>query len=243
MVYEGVWVEGNSEDLDANMNKATKSGFSGNWKSVTKVAKKEREERKERDMDDLRSFISQSVRSGMSNASGSLRGDASGGGGSQLNGSNNSSRKPSPYQSDRGRQQGKEKVNKMPWSDVNGFSGHYSGDVNSDHVPDGRGFMQYSNGVVEEGMFCNGVYQPPSGNDRGGYNDDGAGNQGVPSSSMSVWSLKSSPTMAFAQGGHNVFTGRPLGENGGNGSVMGAPTSVHLGGPSNNLYGNADRRY
>ena len=132
----------------------------------------------------------------------------------------------------------------MPWSDVNGFSGHYTGEVNSQNIPDGKGFMRYSNGVVEEGMFCNGVYQPPNRPSPPNlYHDDGDGDNGgggVPSSSMSVWSLKSSPTMAFAQGGHNVLTGNhSRGGGGGASSVIGAPTSVHLGG----LYGNLDRRY
>ncbi|KAL7533360.1 hypothetical protein ACHAXR_005179 [Thalassiosira sp. AJA248-18] len=128
----------------------------------------------------------------------------------------------------------------MPWSDVNGFSGQYTGEVNSNNIPDGRGYMQYSNGVVEEGLFCNGVYQPT--NDAVVMpSHDGLA---IPSSSMSVWSLKSSPTMAFAQGGHNVLTGHPGGGGGGaSGSVRGAPTSVHLGGPSG-MYGNMDsRRY
>jgi len=261
MVYEGIWTEGHSEDMDANMGKATKHGFSGDWKSGTKIAKKEREKRKEQDMDDLRSFISQSVRSGMSgtNASESVGGGTSlQGGGSQYNNSingNSNGRRPPPHsqqgQQGRPQQQTKEKVHKVPWSDVNGFSGHYTGEVNAQNVPDGRGFMQYSNGVVEEGMFCNGVYQPPTGppmqssfGSSGGLGGNDGGNQGVPSSSMSVWSLKSSPTMAFAQGGHNLLTGRPLGGNGGGGgssSVMGAPTSVHLGCPG--MYVNLDHRY
>lgn len=57
--------------------------------------------------------------------------------------------------------------------------------------------MHYSNGVVEKGMFRNGVYQPPNnptpaqssyGGDR---HDDEGTNHGD-----RVWSLKSSPTMA-----------------------------------------------
>lgn len=236
MVFEGIWKEGRAEDMDANMIKA-KEGFIGNWKTGTPAARKEREKRKEQDIDDLRSFISQSVRSGSTGPGG---GGSFLGGGSQYgsgnngsdngNGNNRNSRRPSP------RQQGgeaKEEVHQMPWSDVNGFSGHYTGEVNHDQIPDGRGHMQYSNGVVEKGIFCNGVYQPPDeppGQSPyvGGRGDSGM-NQGIgiPSSSMSVWSLKSTPTMAFAQGGHNVVTGkRPVG----GGSVMGAPTSVHLGG-------------
>ena len=140
----------------------------------------------------------------------------------------------------------------MPWSDVNGFNGVYTGEINSQNVPDGRGYMRYSNGVVEEGMFCNGVYQPPTGpapvqySEGYGDDDDGIDQEGgaVPSSSMSVWSLKSSPTMALNAGGHNVLTGQQQQQHnrtGGASSVIGAPSSVHLG-PSG-LYGNMDRRY
>ncbi|EJK53084.1 hypothetical protein THAOC_27543, partial [Thalassiosira oceanica] len=91
----------------------------------------------------------------------------------------------------------------MPWSDVNGFGGHYTGDVGRGGVPDGRGYMRYSNGVVEEGTFRNGVYHARP---RRGRRDDGDGGP-VPSSSMSVWSLKSSPTMAMGAGGAGVLGG------------------------------------
>jgi hypothetical protein len=183
MVYEGLWVEGQSEGMDHNMGRAKDSRF-GNWKTNTKAAKAERAKRKEEELEDLRSFISQSVRSGMTNASGSQQGERS------------SSMRSSASQSSHGgardqqgqqaqQQQPKDHVSEMPWSDVNGFSGHYTGEVNSQNVPDGSGFMQYTNGIVEEGLFCNGVYQPPS--------DPPERSGGVvPSSSMSVWSIKSS---------------------------------------------------
>jgi len=236
-VFEGLWWEGRADEMDAEMEK-TKEGFTGNWKDKTKMAKKDMEKRKEKDMDDLRSFISQSVRSGsVGGGGGSLMGGTGGQHGSD-NSSNINSRRPSPRQGGGTR---KEQVHEVPWSDVNGFSGHYSGEVNGDQIPDGQGSMRYSNGIVEKGTFCNGVYQPPSGpppkpiygTDQGG---EGKNQAGVPSSSMSVWSLKSSPTMAFVQGGHNVLTGqRPGGSGeggeGGESSVMGAPTSVHMGGP------------
>ena len=35
-------------------------------------------------------------------------------------------------------------VTDMPWSDVNGFNGVYTGEINSQNVPDGRGYMRYS---------------------------------------------------------------------------------------------------
>lgn len=126
-------------------------------------------------------------------------------------------------------------VSDMKWSDVNGFSGLYSGEVNSLGIPDGAGLMHYSNGVVEEGLFCNGVYQPPT---TGPSIDNGYGGipsengRRAPSSSMSVWSLKSSPTMANVQGGPGVLAGRK--NSTGASSGRGAPTSVHLG-PSGHI--------
>jgi len=209
-LYEGDdWVEGHSQKMDLG-GALAQSGFS-DWKSNTKLAKAEREKKKEREMDDLRSFISQSVRSGMTQSTG-------------------------PYGTRMHPAGGpKEQVHEMPWSDVNGYSGHYTGEVNDNEVPDGRGFMQYSNGVVEDGFFVNGVFQPPM---------EGMvvpqqqmyGNQ-VPSSSMSVWSLKSTPTMAMP-GPNNGSVIMPHHQGGPNGNpMMGAPSSVHMGGPSNMYHG------
>ncbi|KAL7506378.1 hypothetical protein ACHAXN_006092 [Cyclotella atomus] len=82
-------------------------------------------------------------------------------------------------------------VTKLPWSDVNGFGGHYTGEVNGNNAPEGKGYMEYSNGVVEEGMWCNGVFQPPLNFEPPPYHQD----RNVPSSSMSVWSLRSTPNM------------------------------------------------
>ncbi|KAL3790619.1 hypothetical protein ACHAW5_004186 [Stephanodiscus triporus] len=130
-----------------------------------------------------------------------------------------------------GQQHGR--VSGMKWSDVNGFSGHYSGDVDSQHIPHGCGLMRYTNGVVEEGVFCNGVFQPPTTGPFQPSSVHGDENKEAPSSSMSVWSLKSSPTMAFGRAGHSVLAGHYVRDNGGMGasSVRGAPSSVHLCGP------------
>lgn len=83
-------------------------------------------------------------------------------------------------------------ISQMPWSDVNGFSGHYTGEVNDINAPEGRGYIQYSNGVIEEGTWRNGVFQPPLNFPPAPYNESG----NVPSSSMSVWSLRSTPNMS-----------------------------------------------
>ena len=126
-------------------------------------------------MDDLRSFISQSVRSGMHSA-GSV--------GPQM-----MHQAGPPMQSTGPKGQ----VSEMPWSDVNGYSGHYTGEVNDNDIPDGRGFMQYNNGVVEDGFFVNGVFQPPMpGMVQPQHQQHMQEGNQVPSSSMSVWSLKSS---------------------------------------------------
>jgi len=248
--HEGLWIEGVSEEMDINMNRAKSSGFSGNWKSHARTSKIEKEQRKGKELDDLRSFISQSVRSG----------SVGGGGSSQQGGGSVAhSRAPSQFggsqQSQHHHHGGAGQVQNMPWSDVNGFSGQYTGEVNSTNVPDGHGCMVYSNGVVEQGLFCNGVYQPSpvaaAYPQQGGYGVDnttgdqgeevGGGGGGAPSSSMSVWSLKSSPTMAFAAGGHNVLTGQPQQQSQHHGSSgRGAPSSIHMGGSGR---GYVDRRY
>jgi len=254
-VFEGDWVKGCSDEMDQNMSRATSGGFRGDWKART--SRKERENEKE-------GFNSQSMHSGSAEmgrwpSMRSLRsehGDAeSRYSGNSAGGSHSQDRK-SPLQQNQARlsppqehrhcpppQQihRKEEVVDMPWSDLNGFDGHYSGQV-TDDIPDGHGVMRYSNGVMEEGMFCMGVFQPPS-NAPPEYppsaNAEG-GNMAVPSSSMSVWSLKSSPTMAFQQGGHNVLHGGPLGSGAAGSSVMGAPANVHLGDPGG-LYHNLNR--
>ena len=108
---------------------------------------------------------------------------------------------------------------------------------------------------VKRASSSNGVYQPTpvaSQQQQGGYGvdnnatanqreEEGGGGGGVPSSSMSVWSLKSSPTMAFQAGGHNVLTGQPQQhQHQGSGGGRRAPSSIHMGGPGR---GYNDRRY
>ena len=109
---------------------------------------------------------------------------------------------------------------------------------------------------MKRASSSNGVYQPTpvaaAQQQQGGYGVDNnvtanqgeevGGGGGVPSSSMSVWSLKSSPTMAFAAGGHNVLTGQPQQhqQQHGGSSGRGAPSSIHMRGPGR---GYVDRRY
>jgi len=110
---------------------------------------------------------------------------------------------------------------------------------------------------VKRASSSNGVYQPTPvaahQQHQGGYGidnnvtgnqreEEGGGGGGVPSSSMSVWSLKSSPTMAIQASGHNVLTGQPQQQSQHHGSSgRGAPSSIHMSGPGRGY--NVDRRY
>ncbi|KAL7470330.1 hypothetical protein ACHAXS_010562 [Conticribra weissflogii] len=49
------------------------------------------------------------------------------------------------------------KVNGLPWSDYNGQSGRYTGEVNDQYLPHGKGEMVYDRGVVTAGVWYNGV--------------------------------------------------------------------------------------
>jgi hypothetical protein len=49
------------------------------------------------------------------------------------------------------------KVNGLPWSDYNGQSGRYTGEVNEQYLPHGKGEMVYDKGFVSAGIWYNGV--------------------------------------------------------------------------------------
>ena len=51
----------------------------------------------------------------------------------------------------------KTNVRGMEWTDLNGDSGRYTGEVNNDQLPHGRGIMKYDFGLIAEGEFVNGV--------------------------------------------------------------------------------------
>lgn len=53
--------------------------------------------------------------------------------------------------------QEKTNVRGMEWTDLNGDSGRYTGEVNDDRLPHGRGIMKYSFGLIAEGDWSNGV--------------------------------------------------------------------------------------
>ena len=99
--------------------------------------------------------------------------------------------------------------------------------------------MQYSNGVVEDGLFVNGVFQPPM---PGMVLPQNMVENQVPSSSMSVWSLKSTPTLAM-HGGNVMIMPPHKGIPHGNASAIGAPASVHSQSRGHDPYANIQNRY
>lgn len=48
-------------------------------------------------------------------------------------------------------------VRGMEWTDLNGDSGRYTGQVNNDQLPHGNGVMRYDFGLIAEGEWVNGV--------------------------------------------------------------------------------------
>jgi len=48
-------------------------------------------------------------------------------------------------------------VNGLPWSDYNGHSGRYTGEVNEQYLPHGRGEMVYDRGEITKGIWYDGV--------------------------------------------------------------------------------------
>lgn len=51
----------------------------------------------------------------------------------------------------------KTNVRGMEWTDLNGDSGRYTGEVNADDLPHGHGIMKYDFGLIAEGEWNNGV--------------------------------------------------------------------------------------
>lgn len=44
----------------------------------------------------------------------------------------------------------------MAWEDLSGQAGRYTGSLNTDGIPHGRGVMRYDYGLVAEGEWVNG---------------------------------------------------------------------------------------
>lgn len=73
----------------------------------------------------------------------------------------------------------------MPWTDVNGETGSYTGEVNSLNIPDGMGSMRYDNGVVAEGNWRDGEIDGDDGEDGNADDAMSSGGGGLASTSMS----------------------------------------------------------
>ena len=65
----------------------------------------------------------------------------------------------------------RKKVNGLPWSDYNGHSGRYTGEVNEQFLPHGNGEMVYDSGMKSTGYWYNGVLDTDGSGGDGG--DDG----------------------------------------------------------------------
>lgn len=83
----------------------------------------------------------------------------------------------------------KTNVRGMEWTDLNGDSGRYTGEVNHDRLPHGRGVMKYSFGLIAAGDWVNGVLKEGPGDRMMGAASSGvsvAGGMSVAGGSMSV---------------------------------------------------------
>ncbi|KAL7428452.1 hypothetical protein ACHAXM_001267 [Skeletonema potamos] len=58
---------------------------------------------------------------------------------------------------DRHDENDKTNVRGMEWVDLNGDSGRYTGEVNKDQLPHGKGIMKYDFGLIAEGEWVNGM--------------------------------------------------------------------------------------
>lgn len=236
ILYEGTWEDGVSPKMEGSGERIS-SGFS-DWKSMTKASKQQREKDAESELAELRSYVSMSVRSqstsGMSPAGpGYVQNHQQYGGDPPAGAMASPHHHHPPTPTPQHQHQPRHRIANMPWADVNGFTGHYTGEVNGHNAPDGGGYMQYSNGVVEDGMWCNGVYQPPHEQPQtmmspnGHHQQQGVASVAPPrSSAMSVWSLRTSPTAPITVGGQPYH--HQGGYASGNASVMGGPTSVYV---------------
>jgi hypothetical protein len=50
------------------------------------------------------------------------------------------------------------KVRKMKWMDYYGDPGEYTGEVDSDNMPNGKGSMKYDHGLIQEGLWSKGQF-------------------------------------------------------------------------------------
>jgi hypothetical protein len=95
--------------------------------------------------------------------------------------------KGQPQNKSKGKQGGSCTVYGMDWIDVSGMAGKYTGTVNDNNVPDGKGVMKYDFGLIAEGEWIKGVL---NGGSRNGQMAGGGtvipGGTFVPGGGMSV---------------------------------------------------------
>jgi hypothetical protein len=53
---------------------------------------------------------------------------------------------------------GSNKVRKMKWMDYYGDPGEYTGEVDEDNMPNGKGSMKYDHGLIQEGLWSKGQF-------------------------------------------------------------------------------------
>lgn len=102
-----------------------------------------------------------------------------------------------------------EKVNVrgMQWTDLNGQSGRYTGEVNSEELPHGNGIMRYDFGLIAEGEWNNGVLKEGPGDRMMAAAQAGMGSGGTVAPGMAIGSgMSVGPGAAgFASGAVSVL--------------------------------------
>ncbi|KAL7543789.1 hypothetical protein ACHAXR_013240 [Thalassiosira sp. AJA248-18] len=96
----------------------------------------------------------------------------------------------------------KTNVRGMEWTDLNGESGRYTGEVTPERLPHGNGVMKYNYGLIAEGEWINGVLKEgPQDRMISAAASMGAGGMSVGPSGMSVGPSGMSVGMGMSVGG------------------------------------------
>ena len=102
-----------------------------------------------------------------------------------------------------------EKVNVrgMEWTDLNGQSGRYTGEVNSEELPHGNGIMKYDFGLIAEGEWNNGILKEGPGDRMMAAAQAGVGSGGTVAPGMAIGSgMSVGPgAVGFASGAVSVL--------------------------------------
>jgi len=129
----------------------------------------------------------------------------------------------------------KTNVRGMEWTDLNGDSGRYTGEVSEERLPHGHGIMKYDFGLIAEGEWVNGVLKENP-HDRlisaaasmGGGRSVGGGARSV-GGGMSVGPMSVGPGMSIGPGTPGFVGGASVvggGVSVGPGSVFGGGRSI-----------------